>query len=223
MKNAPYLITILVVIFITGSLLIQKAGNVNANPYLSQISQAFKDITDYLESSATASPTPKSSSINATTEPIPKVTIKNLPKNTSKATNQSNSTIIINGKTVYDGNDIQPDEVSLDNINQQNLQPTTYNLSPKSCYRFTVPHLDGSSSALCYSQSDYNQLASLHSQYNSAKANYEFELRVAEMYDDPNSDFFQQSADEAKQKAQQWKDKMGEIALAMYNIEKRGW
>jgi len=43
------------------------------------------------------------------------------------------------------------------------------------------------------------------------------------MYNESESDFFQKSAEEAKQKAQQWKDKMGEIALAMYNIEKRGW
>jgi len=209
MKNTPYLITILVVIFITGSLLIQKAGNVNANPYLSQISQAFKDITDYLESSATASPTPKFQSPLTTAEPFPQVTLKNLPRSTSKATSKSRSTVIINGKSIYDSN--------------FNPQPTTNNSQPTTCYRFTVPHLDGSSSNLCYSQTDYNQLVSLYSQYSSAKANYEFELKVVEMYNESESDFFQKSAEEAKQKAQQWKDKMGEIALAMYNIEKRGW
>lgn len=215
MKNAAFLITLIIAIFISGFLLIQKIGKLNANPYLTQIGQAFKTISNYLESSATKTPTPKVQSPLATTEPIPQTTMKSLPKPTTKATSKSRSTVIINGKTIYDSN--------------FNPQPTTSNLNEVksssagqiTCYRFTAPHLDGSSSNLCYSQADYNQLIPLLSQYNSAKANYEFELRVAQMYAD--SDHFRYLSDEAKRKAQEWKDKMGEIALKMYNVESRGW
>jgi len=196
-KNVSYFLTVIAVMLISGILLFQKMGKVSASPYLSQIGQAFNDIVAYIENSAKTTPTPKTQPPLHTSEPIPQITIKNLPQVTLKPTTRP-----------------------LQNLITKNPTPKPF---VKSCYRFTVPHLDGSSSKLCYSQVDYNQLSSLYYQYNSVKGSYEFQLRVAEMYSDPPSDFFQKSADEAKRKAQEYKDKMGEIALAMYNIELRGY
>ncbi len=195
---------------ISGFFLVQKIGKVNASPYVSQFTKAVTDIVTYLENSQKTAPRPQSQNPQSVKEPLPQVTFKNLPtsKTTPKVTSQSRTTVNINGKTIYDSQD-------------QNEQPTVKNNKTNSCYQFTVPHLDGSSSNLCYNQSDYNQLVSLYSQYTSAQANYKFELRVADMYVD--SDHFKHLSDEAKRKAQEWKDKMGQIALQMYNIEKKGW
>lgn len=197
MKNASFLIAIFAVLVISGALLIQKVGKVTANSYLAQINKAFNDISTYLENSTKTTSKPQSQAPLFTSDPIPIVTIKNLPQTTAK-----------------------PPTRSVQNS-------TTHTVTPKpmqkSCYRFTVPHLDGSSSNLCYFQNDYSQLRTLFSQYSSAKANYEFELRVAQMYEESKSDFFQKSADEAKNKAMEYKDKMGQISLQMYNIESKGW
>lgn len=197
MKNASFLIAIFAVLVISGALLIQKVGKVTANSYLAQINKAFNDISTYLENSAKTTSKPQSQAPLFKSDPIPKVTIKNLPQTTTKPPTRS--------------------------VQNSTTQAATPKPMQKSCYRFTVPHLDGSSSNLCYSQSDYSQLRTLFSQYSSSKANYEFELRVAQMYEESKSDFFQQSADEAKNKAMEYKDKMGQISLQMYNIESKGW
>ena len=201
MKNIFYVTLLSIVLIASGTLLFQKMGRVSASPYLSQIGQAFNDIVGYIENSAKTTPTLKSKTPFHTSESIPQIPIKSLPQATPKPITKTTT---------------KP----LQNLITKNPTPKPV---VKSCYRFTVPHLDGSSSNLCYSQTDYNQLFSLYSQYTSAKGSYEYQLRVAEMYSDPPSEFFQKSADEAKHKAQEYKDKMGEIALAMYNIELRGY
>lgn len=97
----------------------------------------------------------------------------------------------------------------------------------KTCYRYTVPHLDGSSSTKCYSQTDYQSLQNLGARYNSAKSDYNFEISVAEMYAKSSSDFasefFKKPAEDARARAQAAQNLMGEIALQMYAIEARGW
>lgn len=106
------------------------------------------------------------------------------------------------------------------------LKPTTKPLSntqPKTCYRYTVPHLDGSSSTKCYTQADYQALQSLTSQYRSAQSDYSFNSSVAEMYLKDGIEFFKESGEKAQAKAQEAKDRMGAIALQMYAVESRGW
>ncbi|NOY14708.1 MAG: hypothetical protein GXP43_00635, partial [bacterium] len=50
------------------------------------------------------------------------------------------------------------------------------------CHRYTVTHLDGSTSTLCYTQSDYNQLLQLGYKLTSAKVFYKFHLKGADSY-----------------------------------------
>lgn len=219
MKNSLYLLIIIIFFISSGGLLFSKINKPgNSNQYITETRSAFAQIGDFLN---------------------------NLGQNLSQSKTKSDSFPLSTPSSLPEPEDItqdiENDETNLDNIDSQSSLKVTINgkevvnkttksnnSQPKSCYRFTVPHLDGSSSNLCYSQTDHNQLSSLYSQYSSTKANYDFEVRVAKMYTEAketahNPDFYQPSIDEANRKAQEHKDKMGEIALKMYNIESRGW
>lgn len=108
-------------------------------------------------------------------------------------------------------------------------KPTEKPIPPsnQNCYKYTIPHLDGSSSSLCYSQSDYQSLQTLGNQFISAKNSQEFYLSVANSFydsaDEFGSDFFRKAGDEAKAKADNEQGKVGEISIKMYTIEARGW
>lgn len=132
--------------------------------------------------------------------------------------------------------DIKEDEVNLDNIKtptptpkkiSPTQKPIKINSQPLVCNRFTVLHLDGSSSTLCYSSSDFNLLTNMNSKLVSAKSNYNFEKSVYEMYqkayEKNNSDIYLEPMAKAKEKMQEYQDLIGEISLQMYNIESRGY
>ncbi|KKT74929.1 MAG: hypothetical protein UX31_C0015G0019 [Candidatus Nomurabacteria bacterium GW2011_GWA1_46_11] len=102
-------------------------------------------------------------------------------------------------------------------------------VSPKrrECYRYTVTHLDASSSSRCYSSSDYNQLVDLGGNLSTAKTFYQFHLDGALRYQDEygrtrSSIYLDAKASEEHQ-AQREKDKIGQITGQMQQIEQRGY
>lgn len=198
MQNQTYFLIIVVILVLSGGLLIKRLSeNLNFNSYVQQTQAAINNIGNLLDVLTTSRTTPEPEIIST---PEPLATPKNKP-------------------TYKPVNDIKKDEVNL----KKPKQPLVVN----TCLGFTVPHLDGSSSTLCYSQSDYNQLSSLLSQFNQAKSNLSYEERVLRMYQDAQKtsfdpSFYQKYIDEASRKAQEYKDKIGQISLQMYNIESRG-
>lgn len=98
---------------------------------------------------------------------------------------------------------------------------------PKACSRYLITHLDGSTSNLCYSQSDYNQLVNLGYQLSSAKTFYQFHLDgVAQYqaeYDKTKSSIYLDAKASQQQKVDQEKVKIDQITSQMYNLEAKGY
>lgn len=110
--------------------------------------------------------------------------------------------------------------------------PKTQNLPvqpqpPKECNRYTVTHLDGSTSNLCYSGSDYNQLINLGYDLSSAKTFYQFNRdgaqKYQEEYDATGSKIYLEAKASQERDAKKEQDKIGSITLQMQEIEKRGY
>jgi len=97
----------------------------------------------------------------------------------------------------------------------------------RECYRYTVTHLDGSTSNLCYSRSDYNQLVNLGYALSSAKTFYQFHQEGAqkyqELYEQTGAKIYLDAKASSERDAQREKDKIGSIILQMQEIEKRGY
>ncbi len=97
----------------------------------------------------------------------------------------------------------------------------------RDCFKYTVPHLDGSSSTLCYSQSDYNQLVNLGYDYSSAKTFYEFHLDGVQdyqaQYEQTGSNIYLDAKASQQREADQSKQKMDAAIGSMQEIEKRGY
>lgn len=97
----------------------------------------------------------------------------------------------------------------------------------KPCNRYTVVHLDGSTSNLCYSTADYNQLVNLGYDLSSAKSFYQFHLDGAQGYQDEKdrtgSDFWLGAKASQEQQAKREQEKIGQITLEMQAIESRGY
>lgn len=97
----------------------------------------------------------------------------------------------------------------------------------KECYRYTITHLDGSTSTLCYTKSDYNQLVKLGYQLQSAQTFYQFYLDGIKDYQDQyeitHSNIYLDAQESMRRKADREKEKIGEIMLKMQEIEKRGY
>lgn len=119
------------------------------------------------------------------------------------------------------------------NINQGTTQQEPKITQPKptqpvvACYRYTVTHLDGSTSNRCYSQGDYNQLVSLGYDLSSAQTFYQFHLDGArgyqDQYDRTKVSMYLDAKASEQQQAQREKDKIGSITLQMQQIEQRGY
>ncbi|NOY14630.1 MAG: hypothetical protein GXP43_00225, partial [bacterium] len=95
------------------------------------------------------------------------------------------------------------------------------------CHRYTVTHLDGSTSTLCYTQSDYNQLLQLGYKLTSAKVFYKFHLKGADsyqkQYQKTGSDIYLKAKQDSLNQAAQEKAKINAITYKMQEIEKRGF
>lgn len=109
-----------------------------------------------------------------------------------------------------------------------NPSPLPTNSTPKKvCYKFVVPHLDGSSSNLCYTQNDYGQLQSWKSKYSTAKSFYEFNLEAADDYQDEydrtGSSVYLSGKERALDEAQEEKQKMEAAVYQMQLIESKGF
>lgn len=109
--------------------------------------------------------------------------------------------------------------------------PKTQNLPAKTqpqkeCNRYTVTHLDGSISDLCYTSADYNQLVNLGYDLSSAKTFYQFHQEGAqkyqEEYDATGSKTYLDAKASQERDAKREQDKIGSITLQMQEIEKRG-
>ena len=107
------------------------------------------------------------------------------------------------------------------------INPQTKLKPNRSCYRYTIPHLDGSTSSLCYTKSDYDQLTQLGYQLTSAKAFYKFHLKGAESYqkeyEKTQSPIYLEAKKRSLEKANQEKQKITQIIARMQEIERRGW
>lgn len=94
------------------------------------------------------------------------------------------------------------------------------------CNRFTVPHLDGSSSSLCYSAADYNKLVSLKNDYTTAEIFYKFNLDSADKYqreyDRTGAGVYLDGKQSALDDAGVQKQKMDSDLAQMAEIEARG-
>lgn len=97
---------------------------------------------------------------------------------------------------------------------------------PIECYRYKITHLDGSTSNLCYVKNDYNELSRLGTELSSAKSFYEFHIRGAdkyqELYNKDGSSLWLDAKKSQEQKAEEQKQKIDQINVQMYNMEKRG-
>jgi len=119
------------------------------------------------------------------------------------------------------------------NINDKKIQISTApvrNQAPvvqKDCYRYTVTHLDGSTSDLCYSKADYDQLRSLGYQLSSAQTFYQFHLDAVQNYQDQyeitGSDIYLDAKESAQRSADREKEKMNQAIGKMQEIEQRGY
>lgn len=135
---------------------------------------------------------------------------------------------------MYESNQSQnsnvEEEVDTQETQVQVVQPKAPYKAPapaRDCYKYTVPHLDGSSSTLCYSQSDYNQLVSLGYSYSSAKTFYEFHLDGVQdyqaQYEQTGSNIYLDAKASQQREADQSKQKMDAAIGSMQEIEKRGY
>ena len=111
---------------------------------------------------------------------------------------------------------------------QKTIQTKTNSASqPKECYKYKVTHLDGSTSYLCYSKSDYDLLVDVSYKYSSAKTFYEFHLDGAQdyqdQYDRTGSSIYLDAKASSEQSASREKEKMNAAVAQMQEIEKRGW
>ncbi|MBN1169004.1 hypothetical protein JXA63_03890 [Candidatus Woesebacteria bacterium] len=115
---------------------------------------------------------------------------------------------------------------------QQKVAPTVTQqkvtiIPQRECYRYMVTHLDGSTSNLCYSKSDYEQLRSFGYDLSSAKTFYEFHLEGVEnyqaTYERTGSDIYLDAKASQQQKADREKEKINQITLQMQQIEERGY
>jgi len=95
------------------------------------------------------------------------------------------------------------------------------------CYRYQITHLDGSTSHLCYTQPDYNQLVNLGYELQSAKTFYQFYLdgvaRYQQEYDRTASSIYLDAKAAQQQKADAEKLKIDQITNSMYNLEAKGY
>ena len=95
------------------------------------------------------------------------------------------------------------------------------------CYRYKIPHLDGSSSNLCYSYEDYQTLQQLGYTYSSAKTFYDFHLKgVADyqnQYEKTGSSIYLDAKKSQQDKANEQKNIMDSTLAKMYTLEQRGF
>jgi hypothetical protein len=95
------------------------------------------------------------------------------------------------------------------------------------CNRFTVTHLDGSTSRLCYSNQNRAKLQQLEYDRSSAQAFYEFDMRSStryqEEYDRTGASVYLDAKNRSEQSAQNNLNKRNAAVAAMQEIEKQGW
>lgn len=98
---------------------------------------------------------------------------------------------------------------------------------PKECYRYKITRSDGSTTNLCYSQVDYNQLVELGYQLSSTQTFYQFHLdgvaRYQAEYDKTKSSIYLDAKASQQSKADQEKLKIDQITVQMYNLEAKGY
>ena len=107
------------------------------------------------------------------------------------------------------------------------LAAPTARPTARPCLRFTVLHLDGSSSNLCYSQADYGQLVNLSYDLSSAQTFYKFQLDAVSdyqaEYERTGSAIYLNAKASAQAKADEHKVKIDQTLVKMYNLEQKGY
>ena len=98
--------------------------------------------------------------------------------------------------------------------------------APIACNRFTVTHLDGSTSRLCYSRENINRLQQLEYERSSAQAFYAFDMRSAtryqEEYERSGASIYLDAKARSEQSAQENLAKRDAAVAGMQEIEKQG-
>ena len=95
------------------------------------------------------------------------------------------------------------------------------------CQRFTVTHLDDSTSSLCYNSSDYAELLKLESTRRSAQTFYQLHQesvdRYQEQYQQTGSDIYLDAIESSQRRADEEFQKRNQAIAQMQTIEQRGW
>jgi hypothetical protein len=95
------------------------------------------------------------------------------------------------------------------------------------CVHFTVTHLDGSTSSLCYTSENRAKLRRLEYERSSAQAFYEFDMRSSERYQQEyertGSSIYLDAKERSEQSAREHASKRDAAVAAMQEIEKKGW
>ena len=106
------------------------------------------------------------------------------------------------------------------------MQKQTYQPPPAACYRYKIPHLDGSSSNLCYTAGDFQTLQNLGYEYSGAKTFYAFHLKGADdyqkQYEKTGSSIYLDAKKSQQDKANEQKAIMDSTLVKMYTIEQKG-
>lgn len=99
--------------------------------------------------------------------------------------------------------------------------------NPPPCNRFKITHLDGSTSNLCYSATDYQELINLSYDLSSSQTFYNFHLKGVEnyqkTYERTGSSIYLDAKASSQEQADREKQEIDQIRNQMYNIEKRGY
>jgi hypothetical protein len=106
-------------------------------------------------------------------------------------------------------------------------RPTNAQSTSAACARFTVTHLDGSTSSLCYTSENRAKLQRLEYERSSAQAFYEFDMRSSDRYQQEyersGSSIYLDAKQRSEQSAREHASKRDAAVAAMQEIEKQGW
>ncbi len=152
------------------------------------------------------------------TQPTPPQTTDS-PTNTSVPTQSLNQSQTKTIKLPGNG------RIKIDIKTNTNIQTQTSRR--RNCWRYKVTHLDNSTSNLCYTKSDYDQLTNLGYQLSSAQTFYKFNLQTAESYqkeyDKTGSSIYLDAKKDALNQAEKDKTEISQIIYQMQKIEERGF
>lgn len=97
----------------------------------------------------------------------------------------------------------------------------------KACYRFQFVDLTGENTNLCYSQSDYNKLVELKSDWTTANTFFSFHMRgvnqYQKLYEETGSSIYLDAKASSQRQADEQQRKIDEAAKKMQEMKQLGY